>query len=65
MQSGRVSCAAQVSERLFLVGVTPQNVSLLAEIDDDSLLQDLSQPEDDNLMMPSFRDMLLRMRDRK
>ena len=67
----------QVSERLFLVGVTPQNVSLLAEIDDDSLLQDLSQPSitvfpactDRKTVrlkkMPSFRDMRLRMRDRK
>lgn len=55
----------QVSERLFLVGVTPQNVSLLAEIDDDALLQDLSQPEANDAGMPSFRDMLLRMRDRK
>lgn len=55
----------QVSERLFLVGVTPQNVSLLAEIDDDSLLQDLSQAEANDAGLPSFRDMLLRMRDRK
>ena len=54
----------QVSERIFLVGVTSHEVSLLTEIDDDSLLQDLSLSEEES-PVPSFKDLLLKMKDRK
>lgn len=54
----------QVSEQIFLVGITPQNISLLTEIGDKSLLKDLSLPEED-VYAPQFKDFLLRLKDRK
>ena len=54
----------QVSERIFLVGITPHNISLLTELDDETLLQEASLPEEDNYA-PPFKDLLLKMKDRK
>ena len=51
----------QVSERIFLVGI---NISLLTELDDETLLQEASLPEEDNYA-PPFKDLLLKMKDRK
>lgn len=54
----------QISGKLYLVGVTPQNISLLTEIEDESLIKEFPPAEEEKFAVP-FKDVMLRFKDRK
>lgn len=63
---GQESSAAlvKISGRIFLLGITGQNVNLLTELKDDELLE-LSVPESTNYAGAAFKDVIERLKDRK
>lgn len=63
---GRESSVAiiQAGNRFLLVGVTPQKVNLLTELDEESLSSESLMMEEDKYAV-NFKDMLQKFRDRK
>lgn len=64
---GRDSSIAmvQVGERVLLVGISPQSITLLTEIDDESILKSIPPVTEEASAIPPFKDFLLRFKDRK
>ena len=54
----------RVSERIFLVGITNDNINLLTEIKEEELTE-LSLPEVENSAGAANKDMMDRLKDRK
>lgn len=54
----------RISGRVFLLGITGQNVNLLTELKDDELTE-LSVPEGSGYAGTAFRDVIDRLKDRK
>lgn len=53
-----------ISGRVFLIGITGQNVNLLTELREDELTE-LSIPESANYAGAAFKDVIERLKDRK
>ena len=54
----------KISGRIFLLGITGQNVNLLTELREDELTE-LSVPESTNYASAAFKDVIERLKDRK
>lgn len=54
----------RISGRIFLLGITGQNVNLLTELKEDELTE-LSVPESTNYAGAAFKDVIERLKDRK
>lgn len=54
----------RISGRVFLLGITGQNVNLLTELRDDELTE-IAVPESTNYAGAAFKDVIDRLKDRK
>ena len=55
----------KVSGRMFLLGITGENVNMLTELTEDELTEIPSVPESTNYASAAFKDVIERLKDRK